>query len=58
MSKEMTAEEAIESIIKGAEALGWNVAIPGVDDEEAECPGMILGTDQYIDDVIDGKYKE
>ena len=54
----MNNEEAIESIIKGAEALGWNVAVPGVDNEEDDCHGMILGTNEYIDDVIDGKYKD
>lgn len=63
MSEEKTKEaeeltQAIEGIIKGCEALGWQVAIPGVFDEKEPCPGMVLGSDDYIKDVITGKFKD
>jgi len=51
-------EEVFETFCKCAQILGWNcIAIPKVDDED-DIPGVIIGNEQYVNDIIEGKYKE
>lgn len=46
-------EEAIQLIAKGAEMLGFAVAIPQPKDEDEVVQGLILGTDEYIDQMCE-----
>ncbi len=52
------AEEAAQAIANACEFFGWELAILGNEDSDTEVPGMILGTKEYINDVLDGKYKD
>lgn len=48
-----TLTKAIALISEGAKLLGWAVAIPnGKEDDPVD--GMILGTEQYINDMVEG----
>lgn len=46
-------DEAIQLIAKGAEMLGFAVAIPQPKDENELVQGLILGTDEYIDQMCE-----
>lgn len=48
---EMTDEELLETIMRCAQELGWNVAIPTGEEEEAVA-GIILGTQEYLDMIV------
>ena len=36
--------------------IGWDVAIPRLADDNAEIPGLIIGTEEYIESLLD-RYK-
>lgn len=46
-SKELTEDQALELLSIAVRAMGWNMSIPNVDDDE-EVPGLIIGKDEYI----------
>lgn len=52
-SDEQRLNEAVAWISKGAKMLGWSVAIPNENDEEADVKGMILGGEKYIDQMCE-----
>jgi hypothetical protein len=41
--------ESLQRLIKAVEDCGWSIAMPGVDNEDSEVPGLIIGRDDYID---------
>ena len=45
-------KEALNLLGVIAEALGWNIAIPKVGDDD-EVPGLIIGKDNYIQWIED-----
>jgi hypothetical protein len=46
-------EEAIRLISTGAQMLGFALAIPQPKDEDEIVKGMILGTDEYVDQMCE-----
>lgn len=50
--KKLTEGEALVVLVEAADALGWNVAIPSIEDDE-EVPGLIMGKDGYVDWVTE-----
>lgn len=48
----ITRDEAIELIVALCEHLEWNLAINN-SDPEAEVNGMIIGNDQFINEILD-----
>jgi hypothetical protein len=44
-------------ITMAAMDMGWDMAVPDPEDPDAEVIGMIVGTTDYIDDVL-GKYDD
>lgn len=55
--KYKTSKEALEEVINIAEAFGWKVAFLREHPDSEVIPGLIMGSDEYIDDVLQGKYK-
>lgn len=47
-------ETAITQISEACKTLGWNMAIPDQNDDE-DVKGMILGTDEYINEILERK---
>lgn len=52
MNNIKTPEEAVEALSNVCEFFGWQMAIPKMIDEEADVPGMIIGKQEYIDQVV------
>ena len=46
-------EIGLKKIAEAAELFGWEIAIPSTDEQVT---GIIIGTSEYIDDVLAGKY--
>ena len=44
-------------ITMAAMDLGWNLAIPDDEDGDTEIIGMVVGTEEYLDGIFDGKYR-
>lgn len=42
--------QLFKELIEIVTEIGWNVALPNCDDED-EVPGMIIGTEAYVDRV-------
>ena len=58
MTSEINEKNAFETFMKCARFLGWNcIAIPKVGDDE-HVPGVVIGRDEYVTDILAGKYKE
>ena len=58
MENQTESEKLFESLLEIVSKLGWVVAFPKSDDPEAEVPGMVIGTEQYVTDVLNGKYSD
>lgn len=52
---EVSNDELFLKLAEIAAALEWNVAIPQGDDEE-EVKGLVIGTQEYIDSVLNGTF--
>lgn len=48
---QISEEELLGTLVATISQLGWSVALPDIDDE-ATVPGMIIGTENYIDAVL------
>lgn len=46
-------ENMVIQIFKLCEAVGWNVAVPNDGPEDAPIKGMIIGTDEYLNKILD-----
>ena len=44
-------EQAFAQIIKACKVLNWMIALP--EDEEDNITGLIIGTDEYVNSVLD-----
>lgn len=57
MAAKLTPEEKFkrefDAVVKIMKGWGWGFAM--VDDEEAPVAGMIAGTADYIDEILDGE---
>ncbi|MBN1637340.1 MAG: hypothetical protein JW866_00105 [Ignavibacteriales bacterium] len=42
-------------VVMATKEMGWNIAIPNGDDDE-ELSGMIIGTNEYIDSIINDNH--
>jgi hypothetical protein len=40
-------------VIMAAKEMGWNIAIPSTGNDDDEIQGMIIGTQEYVDDKLD-----
>lgn len=45
-------QQLIDIITSACEDLGWVVGLPGTDDEEEKVPGLIIGTRQFVETVV------
>ena len=52
------SEEALLAVAQAAEFFGWEMSILSSEDPDAEIPGIIIGKETYINDLLDGKYKD
>lgn len=48
-----TPEQAIEAIAKASEFFGWTIAFSNSLSDEENIPGMIIGTEQYVNSIMD-----
>lgn len=39
-------------LLKAAKELGWEVAVPKMRNDDADVPGLIVGTSVYVDKVL------
>lgn len=51
----MSEEELFDQLLEIVFKLGWDIAVPKVDDDD-DVPGLIIGTPEYLDDVLSGKF--
>lgn len=51
MRKEKSAGELYVTLIEAISALGWHLAIPKLRGDQI-VPGMVIGTDEYINAVL------
>lgn len=51
-AKEISENQALELLMIAAEAMGWTIIVPDVDDDE-EVPGLIIGKEEYVDWILD-----
>ena len=56
MSEEL--DQDLVKLCEFAKNAGWNIAIPTFESEDGNLQGLVMGTSEYIDDVISGKYKD
>ncbi len=49
---ELKRETLFKALIGIVEQLGWSVALPAVKDD-AEIPGLIIGTPKYLDEMLE-----
>lgn len=40
-------------VFMAAQEMGWNVVIPHSDNDDDELIGMVIGTNEYIEDLFD-----
>lgn len=50
-AEEVNVTEELEKIITACRNLGWSIGIPNTA-EDAVVTGMIIGTDEYLNEVI------
>lgn len=50
-------ERAFEGLMEFAKLSGWIIAIPKMADDD-DVIGLVMGTEEYVDDVLDGRYKD
>jgi hypothetical protein len=56
--QDKTSAELFETLLDTVGKLGWNMAIPTTKDEEEVVPGLVIGTQDYIDKVLRGEYNQ
>jgi hypothetical protein len=48
----VTEKELMETLVATISQLGWGAALPDLDPNDT-VPGMIIGTDEYINCILD-----
>lgn len=52
MTQKSNKAKQIEKIAAAANQAGWFVAVPNTEDPKDEIRGMIIGTKEYVNDVV------
>lgn len=47
-------EDLVKAIVDICEQLNWSIAIPTNEDGSDDIHGLIIGTQEYIDDIVRG----